>query len=204
MIDVENTLLKYFETFKKKNKPKRYQEDCDDDNLKESIRTDLLVKQRGQCAYCERKLDKEKQNFHIEHIQPRDKDHKLECEYSNLVLSCNDCDSCGKYRKSNYWEDRFIHPVLNNPTEYFMFNEDGQILATDKNTIDTIEFLNLNSKKLIRLRKNIVFGLNSMKDIVDISEYFNEFENLVNEFKKDIDETITMNGTIPITRVKII
>ena len=182
MIDVENSKLEYFENFKKKNNAKNYTKDCDNFELRENIRKDLLVKQRNQCAYCERLLDTNKQNFHIEHIEPRDNAKaKLECEYSNLVLSCNTDDSCGRYKGSRYLEDGFINPVLDNPTLYFRFSEDGQILSKDLNANKTIDFLNLNNSKLIRLRKNIVFGLYNMGGIEKLEDYFFEFENLVKQ-----------------------
>ncbi len=179
MINVENLALEYFETYKKKNKSTNYKDDCDDFELRNKIRDDLLFKQRNQCAYCERKIDNI--NSHIEHIEPRDKNHKLECEYSNLVLSCNTCDSCGKYKGSKVWKNSFIHPVLNNPEEFFRFSSNGEILSVDRsqNTQDTIDFLNLNSRKLVSVRKNIVLKLSYMSDIENIFEQFNEFENLI-------------------------
>ena len=118
MINVENSILEYFEKFKKKNNAKRYQEDCDNFELRESIRNDLLGKQRNQCAYCESKITKVKST--IEHISPRD-GLKLECEYSNLVLSCKSIDSCDKFKDSKKWMNHYIHPVLNNPKEFFLF-----------------------------------------------------------------------------------
>ena len=185
MIDIENSTLEYFEDFKKRYNTNRYQEHCNDFDLRKAIREDLLNKQKGQCAYCEKKLDNDKHNFHIEHIQPRDKDHTKECEYSNLVLSCDSDNSCGKFKDKKEWRDNFIHPVLNNPTQYFEFSFDGKILAinNDNNAEETIKHLNLNSKNLIRLRKNISFALSSMDDIEDVFNYFKEFENLIFKFK---------------------
>jgi len=185
MIDVENSKLDYFEAYKKKHRAKNYQKDCDDFELRDKIRDDLLSKQRNQCAYCERKIDKK--NSHIEHVRQRDRFHKLECEYSNLILSCNDESSCGKYKDSKknsirYWQDEFIHPVLNNPKNYFRFNEDGQILATTEDAKETIKYLNLNSKKLIRIRKSLVLQMVHMQDMNMLLEYFKEFENLIGEF----------------------
>lgn len=181
MIDVENSPLAYFEDYKKKYKAKNYQDDCNDHELKDEVRKDLLCKQRNQCAYCERKIDNE--NSHIEHIEPRDKAHTLECEYSNMILSCNNNDSCGKYKDSKAWESSYIHPVLHNPTDFFKFSLNGEVLSIDdqQGAVDTIEFLNLNSKKLLRLRKNIAFNIQGMGKIECIGQYFDEFENFVKE-----------------------
>lgn len=182
MIDVENSKLEYFENFKRKNNAKNYERDCSDFELKDKIRDDLLKKQKNQCAYCERLINKE--NSHIEHISPRDKNTKLQCEYSNLVLSCNNIDSCGEYKGKKIWLNNYIHPVLNNPTKYFNFNEDGKIFGKNEDAESTREYLNLNSDKLIRIRKNIILQLSYMDDIEDLNLYFKGFENLIEEFKK--------------------
>lgn len=181
MINVENLPLEYFETYKKKYNAFRYLEDCNDFELKEAIRIDLMKKQRGQCAYCERAITSS--SFHIDHIYPRDKAHKLECEYSNLILSCENIDSCGIHKANKSYKPTFIHPVLNNPSKYFTFNEDGHIYAVNNisDAIKTIEFLNLDSKKLVRLRKNIIFYLKDIESVENITNYFSEFENLLFE-----------------------
>ena len=118
MIDVENTSLEYFEAFKKKNNAKKYTEDCDNFDLREAIRDDLLIKQKFQCAYCESKITKEKST--IEHINPRSKSPKLECEYSNIVLSCQSKDSCDKFKDRNIWKESYIHPVLINIPVFYI------------------------------------------------------------------------------------
>lgn len=180
MINVDNLPLEYFEDFKLKNNTKRYIEDCNDKNLKNAIRNDLFLKQREQCAYCERKITIAKST--IEHISPRDKAHNLECEYSNLVLSCKSNDSCDRFKDKKIWENRYIHPVLNNPEEFFYFSSNGEILSDDNNAVDTINYINLNSDKLKRIRKNIIINLKNMIGIDDISLYFKEHENLIKQY----------------------
>lgn len=182
MINIEKSTLEFFEQFKKQKNATSYQDDCNDVELKKRVRDDLLAKQRGQCAYCERKIDEQNKNFHIEHIEPRDKNHKLECEYSNLVLSCNEKDSCGEYKGSKKWENDFIHPVLNNPENSFKFSFNGEIGAYSESGSLTIDFLNLNSRKLVSRRKNVLLSLNAIDDgsnIEGVLEHFNEFENLL-------------------------
>lgn len=183
MINVKNSSLEYFENYKSKYKAKRYHEDCNNFELRENIRDDLMTKQRTQCAYCESRI--EKYNSHIEHIEPRDISHTLECEYSNLILSCDNNDSCGIYKDSKPWVDSFIHPVLQNPTEFFYYSSNGEILAIkqNNNANKTIDFLNLNSRKLTSIRKQIIYNLEVMNEIGNISQYFNEFENLVKNYK---------------------
>ncbi len=183
MINIENGEPQFFKEYKRKHNPKNYEDGCNDYELKEQIRADLLYKQRRQCAYCESFIDKDKNNFHIEHIRPRDKYHELECEYTNLVLSCNHDDSCGSYKKGKDWLDIYIHPVLDNPEECFSYNEDGKIVPVDKNASETIGYLNLNSNKLVRTRRTIFLQLYNMDDIGNLRDYFPEFENLVKFFE---------------------
>jgi len=186
MINIENSILEFFEKYKKQKNATNYQDDCNDVELKKRIRDDLLAKQRGQCAYCEIKIENKNENFHIEHIEPRDKNHKLECEYSNLVLSCNEKDSCGEYKGSKNWENYFIHPVLNNPEDFFKFSFNGEIISDSKDGSLTINFLNLNSRKLVSRRKSILLSLNAMDDdtnIESVVEHFAEFENLLKKYK---------------------
>jgi len=180
MINVENSKLEYFEKFKKKNKVKRYSEDCNDFDLREAIRDDLIKKQRGQCAYCESKITKE--TCTIEHIHPRDKNNKLECEYSNIVLSCKNNDSCDKFKGQQVWLENYIHPILHNPEEYFTFLPNGEIISENQNALDTITYLHLDNDKLTRRRKDLIFSLASMKDVENISLYFNEHENLIKQY----------------------
>lgn len=180
MINVENSILDYFESFKQKYNTKRYIEDCNNLELKKAIKDDLFRKQRGQCAYCESKITLEKCT--IEHIQPRDKANALECEYSNIILSCKNTDSCDRFKGNNVWLSDYIHPVLNNPEELFHFSSNGEIISENKNAIDTIAYLNLNSDKLKRIRKGIVFNLQNMRGIENISSYFNEHENLIKQY----------------------
>jgi len=182
MIDVDNSKLEYFEKFKRKYNAKNYEKDCNSFDLKDKIRDDLLEKQINQCAYCERFINKE--NSHIEHILPRDKNPKFQCEYSNLVLSCNNKDSCGEYKGNKIWLNNYIHPVLNNPIKYFKFNEDGRVIGINEDANATIEYLNLNSNRLIRIRKNIILEISYMDNIENLNLYFKEFENLIKEYYK--------------------
>jgi uncharacterized protein (TIGR02646 family) len=60
------------------------------------------------CPYCERKI--KVKASHIEHIRPKSKFPSLTFSYNNLMVSCNDPNTCGHY-KDHSWKDTFINPV---------------------------------------------------------------------------------------------
>jgi len=56
------------------------------DPIKVEIQRILLDEQGHICCYCENKI--EIADSHIEHIRPQDKYPNLDCDYSNLLVSC--------------------------------------------------------------------------------------------------------------------
>jgi uncharacterized protein (TIGR02646 family) len=189
----------FFIEFKRKNNHKRYTDDCDDYSLRNSLRDSMIQDQRGQCFYCEKKITNDSTKVHIDHIMQRDSYHNLECDYENMVLSCNGDGEkyCGKYKdKQSIWDDnKFICLVSDNkelrekPSEVFVYMSSGKIKAKNslsyelkKRTTNTIDYLNLNHKDLIGARKIISLALASYEiqglDKQEIFTYFNEFENI--------------------------
>lgn len=190
-----------FKSFKTKYTPHSYGDDCDDHTLRECLRVALLSEQNKQCFYCEKKIENDTAKVHIDHIKQRNIYHKLECEYSNMVLSCNGNGEkhCGKYKdKRGVWDDsKYIRIVSDselqeNPVDFFDYMSHGDIkvkksLGEDKTrrANNTIEYLNLNDTELVKTRRKIVLQLEMYKqsgfDIGEIFTYFNEFESLFKE-----------------------
>ena len=186
-----------FISFKKKNNPHSYQDDCDDYALRECLRGALIEEQKYQCFYCEKKIENNSSKVHIDHIKQRDTYHKLECEYSNMALSCNgiynkrESQHCGKYKdKQGTWDDKKLLQIgRENPSNFFIYRSNGEI-SVKKNlsehdkerAINTIDYLNLNHKSLIEVRENIFLQLEMYKtqsyEIDEIFRWFNEFESL--------------------------
>lgn len=84
--------------------------------------------------------------------------------YNNLIVSCDEKNSCGKYKGNNY-NDNLINPVIDNPAEYFDYNiASGEIIPKNNDESSkeyikaryTIETLNLNSYELRTARINLV------------------------------------------------
>ncbi|WP_367277809.1 retron system putative HNH endonuclease [Clostridium sp.] len=143
----------------------------------------LRKKQGRYCAYCQRTIY-ESDEGHIEHIKPRDKYPSLFQDYNNIITSCNEKHTCG-INKGNDYDENFINPVLDDPSEYLDFNlANGEIIPkyTQEETLKfkrakyTIEILNLNHFKLKEARKNLIDILQVYKENYDdYNEYLQFF-----------------------------
>ena len=193
MLNLNRDEPECFSSFKTKNIPHSYQDDCNDYDLRLCLREALIKEQKNQCFYCEKKIENDTSKVHIDHIKQRNVYHKLECEYSNMALSCNGNGEkyCGKYKdKQGIWDDKkFIHLTLENPSDFFIYRANGEIgakksLSQDEKerAVNTINYLNLNHKSLVEVRENIFFQIEMYKiynyETDEIFTFFNEFESL--------------------------
>ncbi|HHB94210.1 MAG TPA: TIGR02646 family protein [Campylobacterales bacterium] len=197
MLKLNSNEPECFTSFKIKNKPHSYQDDCNNYELRLCLRKALLEEQQYQCFYCEKKIENDTSKIHIDHIKQRNVYHELECEYSNMALSCNDDNHCGKYKdKQGIWDDnKFLRIISENPqlreepSDFFIYMSNGKVTVKKslienekERAINTIEYLNLNHKDLVSARKTIFSQLklyqNSGLKIDEIYTCFNEFENL--------------------------
>lgn len=86
--------------FKTKNSPKVW--DDYNSEIKVHIKTFMLKnEQQYYCAYCERRIY-DYVDCHIEHIMPRDSYPNLFQNYENIIVSCNDKNSCGRAKGNAY------------------------------------------------------------------------------------------------------
>lgn len=168
--------------YKKKHSPKSWY-DYNNDNIKRDIKEYALKnEQNNYCPYCEKAIYSVDEG-HIEHIKPRDLFPKLFQEYNNLLVSCNEKNTCGSMKKNKYSDD-FINPVIENPNEYLTFNlASGEIVPRKeledtkyKRAIYTIELLNLNCITLTEARKNLIVILEVYREnYEDYAQYLQFF-----------------------------
>ncbi|NRT87315.1 retron system putative HNH endonuclease [Clostridium beijerinckii] len=169
--------------YKKKHTPKSWKDYNKDDirnKIKENI---LLVEQEEYCPYCEKRIYTN-DDGHIEHIKPRDFYPKGFQDYNNILVSCNEKNSCGIYKKNNY-DDKFINQVIDNPNDYFYYSiASGEIIpkSNDKNSNEylranyTIDILKLNSYELKEARKALIDALEVYREnYEEYSEYIQYF-----------------------------
>lgn len=197
MLNINKIEPESFKEYKRKIKPKEYS-DCKD--IIDKLKSELIEEQKSQCAYCEISIDSN--SSHIDHIQPRNPNknktkgyYKLECEYSNLIASCNSKSRCGEYKKNKKFEDSFIHPIFDNAEEFFEYRGGRVFPRKDLSEIDkervkaTRDYLNLNDINLVNIRASIVDSLKYCGDY-DLNELlkdFGQFETLIKDFCKKRD-----------------
>ena len=159
--------------YKRKYSPKSWA-DYNKDGIRSKIKESILVlEQEEYCPYCEKRIyDNE---GHIEHIKPRDLYPKEFQSYNNLIVSCDEKNSCGKYKRNNY-SNNLINPVIDDPDEYFDYNiASGEIIPKNNDesskeyirAIYTIETLNLNCYELKEARKALIDILNVYRENYD-------------------------------------
>ena len=159
--------------YKRKYSPKSWA-DYNKDGIRSKIKENILVlEQEEYCPYCEKRIyDNE---GHIEHIKPRHLYPKEFESYNNLIVSCDEKNSCGKYKRNNY-SNNLINPVIDDPDEYFDYNiASGEIIPKNNDesskeyirAIYTIETLNLNCYELKEARKALIDILNVYRENYD-------------------------------------
>lgn len=137
---------------------------------KASIRQALLEMQDRRCAYCEKSLKDSEQ--HIEHFRKQSEYPKLVFVWSNLFLSCNNHDTCGKYKdRISINMDEVIDPCIDDPEYYLEFDLNGRIFPKSSLTLQernkaekTIEAFNLNELHLKRNRKDFLKSCQWIKE----------------------------------------
>ena len=159
--------------YKRKYSPKSWA-DYNKDGIRSKIKENILVlEQEEYCPYCEKRIYDDE--GHIEHIKPRDLYPKEFESYNNLIVSCDEKNSCGKYKRNNY-SNNLINPVIDDPDEYFDYNiASGEIIPKNNDesskeyirAIYTIETLNLNCYELKEARKALIDILNVYRENYD-------------------------------------
>lgn len=136
-------------------------------DIKEVLRYHLSLEQNSYCPYCERIIHGEnKESCHIEHMKPQALYPQLSKEYSNMLLSCNNPNTCG-IKKDNDYGNGFLHPTEENPSSYLRYDlASGEIYAIDDNPKGnyTIQLLNLNDRKLQQMRRNNLLTLTNLSE----------------------------------------
>ena len=102
----------------------------------EQIRRTLLTIQGGRCAYCERRTGENSKDGHIEHFRNQAVHQDMTLTWNNMFWSCNDENSCGKYKdgcnkesgiRSKFDPSDLIDPAIDNPDDYLLFVTDGTV-----------------------------------------------------------------------------
>lgn len=156
------------------------------------VKTSLKKMFYKKCAFCESHITHIDYG-QIEHFQPKSKYPELCFEWNNFLLSCSVCN--GKANKGDKFPlenegGPFIHPVDENPQDFFKFEYDEVtknflLFPINQRAETTLKILGLNREDLVENRtielRKILFFLEKL-----IGENFNE--QIFNEFVKMFSE----------------
>ena len=153
----------------------------------------LYERQDHYCAYCESFLAN-KSKGHIEHLERRSDNPRRAFDWSNMFFSCNNHDSCGKYKDNSLSPRKFtqtdiIDPSQETPLDFFMFDMNGGVQAKaglDENHTrkakETIRIFNLDQSDRLRgirfaIAQTIAGFLESNPDDDTIDFFFSSLEH---------------------------
>lgn len=127
------------------------------------IKNTLEKETHEKCAYCESKI-KHNSYGDIEHILPKNKDARpdLYVEWSNLTLSCEQCNRSGK---SAYYNPQLqlINPYVDNPERHFQaFGPLIYGVKSDERAFVTEKILKLNRSALFNQRTDRIESVNNL------------------------------------------
>ncbi len=152
-------------------------------DIKDILRAKICSEQGYICCYCERELNKN--DFHIEHFYPKDRNRypEKQLEYMNLFCSCQlelekgEPRHCGNSKGSWFDESLIVSPIDPTCENRFKYTFDGSIDPTDSNdkgAVETINRLKLCIEKLNKLRSKAIepfidetLSEEELKDFVD-------------------------------------
>lgn len=133
---------------------------------KEQIRQALQTIQGHRCAYCERRTGENSRDGHIEHFRNQAVHQDMTLTWSNMFWSCNDENSCGKYKdgcnkesgiRSKFDPSHLIDPAVDNPDDYLLFVTDGTVRPIDdleedllKRAVESLRVFNLADSAFLR------------------------------------------------------
>ncbi len=171
---------------------------------KELWRKQLFVEQEGFDAYTEEILSlDDKTTTHIDHFKKRAHCPELTFDWGNLFLANHQNNNAygadakdngtNKIEKDKY--DNLIHPVEEDPLEYFTYNSRGAICPREgldntrlKKALFTIDTFCLNSPALLNKRNEILQILRGYQDQFEESfEYLKcyPFQSLMKCYKQE-------------------
>ncbi len=136
----------------------------ENDYSKELLRQSLVKEQYYLCCYCNASIKGAPLDTKVEHFLPKEKHKHKAFVYQNLLAACNggervspvelSCDS--RKGDKDPLEYDIISPLVENVEAHFSYKEDGKIVGKTEQGKNTIQFLNLDCKRLILSRKAVI------------------------------------------------
>lgn len=143
--------------WKRKNRNARYtdlQNDKEGIAARQAINQQNIKDQFGLCAYCCKRINED--NSVNEHLVPRDKNHRLELDFNNIVASCNSAKQCDDAHGNQLLP---LTPLMVECEAELQFLLSGIVEGKTDRANRIIEILNLNNNSLTQSRKQYIYGL---------------------------------------------
>ena len=126
---------------------------------RQEMRKHLVGTQYGICAYCCSRISADSESSHIEHIKPESLFQNETMDYSNLVASCNNSNTCGS-SKGGLYSDELVSPLEDDCAVHFKFYPNGKVVGVDSRGKYTCDLLQLNCYRLQNARRAMFESLN--------------------------------------------
>ena len=160
----------------------------------DDVRDALREETRKKCAYCESKLEHVSYS-HIEHILPKEKFPLLVCEWSNLTLSCQVCNT----NKSDYYDQEamLLNPYVDEVDLHVVYYGPMVIDRSDRGRL-TIAKLKLNRPDLLYQRQEALADVLRIVELV-VAHASNApikkalMEDLVSKISKEAEYSSCVN-----------
>jgi uncharacterized protein (TIGR02646 family) len=145
-------------TWKLKN-PRKLYTDLDP-TVRQEIRQYALKEQFYLCAYCCQGIE-DIDTCHNEHLEAQSLNPKLTLNFTNIIVSCNTDNQCGKAHGS---QPLLLTPLMTECETELQFRISGRVKGLSDRATTTIQVLNLgdhekNNRALIEKRKQLVNAL---------------------------------------------
>lgn len=180
-----------------------------DSEVKRSVHQSLMDEQGYICCYCGERIGEStaagNRNVRsdIEHLKPQERYPRERFSYGNLMASClggatDTTDRRTKAqlkhcngKKGDWYDSRMVSPLTQDCEVCFTYTLDGEIISSEdssrRDDADlTIDQLNLNSRRLIRLRDAVIdeimnptvdsgdIDLQNEQQLISLIERYNE------------------------------
>ncbi len=178
------------------------------------IKDKLEQHYHNKCAFCESHIE----YWEVEHYRPKSIYYWLVYSWDNLLLACPTCNR----KKSNKFElnsqrarviysgelqnihcltqnynqieqPKLLHPEFDNPTPFFSYDLSGKITSNNERGVYTIDACDLNRKKLVERRKELVIDEFEKFFKKELFEKLRCYQNLDDEDCAEKNKTLILN-----------
>ena len=149
-------------SWKRKNPGKRRYRDLSEVE-RQAIRRECVSEQHGLCAFCCTRITASGRDAHNAHLQSQTDFPQHSLDWTNIVASCNNAETCGTRQKQ---ETPSLSPLMPECETELLFYVSGRVEGLTERAQKTIELFQLDCDQLRNKRKKAI------SDFLYIHEYY--------------------------------